>query len=161
MRRDYERWRPHLCGVCCLQMAITGLTGRDPGNLWSLTQACRRAGVFVERPDGSIDGAYHLPLAEVARTHGVSATVAGDLTAGQVALRLAGGAYVMLSIDLASACPPLRGGHLILAHRLEGSKAVVHDPSSVVGFPGRDVHLSLAEVDRIGNRKGLVLHRPG
>jgi len=158
-REDYEKWAPHICGICCLKMAgdTWGLT--EHLSLLELSLLCLARGGFKEEPDGTIRGVFHHPLLDLARDLGMSGLVAGRLTPGDVAAATAAGSYVMLSVDLARLGTGLRGGHLILVHGHDAAskKFTLHDCAAAFHGRGKGVILDQEDLERLSNGKGLIL----
>lgn len=157
-RSEYEKWIPHVCGICCLKMIgdSAGLTTQL--TLYTLTLMCLAKRGFVQEADGKISGVFHYPLAELAGDLGLAAEVDGNLASGRCISHIRRGSILMLSVNLAKVNPSLSGGHLVVVYDYSPKSDVfmIHDCSSVLRTNGCGISISRRELDGISNRKGLV-----
>jgi hypothetical protein len=158
-RGEYERWVPEICGICCLKMIgdTEGNTGQL--SLYQMTMMAVANGTFIADQAEGIKGAYHRPLAELARQLGIACDAARDVNTLRIRRELGSGRYVILSVDLAKVGRGLRGGHLVLIydHDDAADEVLLHDCSSVLREDGRAVSMTWSELESISNRKGLVV----
>ena len=165
---EYQLWRPHICGVCCVKMIgdAAGVTNGD--TLMELVQDFVAAGALVVRDDGQVDGAFHHPMARVIEDLGLHATITGHLSVPTVAELVTHGSMVILSCDLAAMTGGRQsGGHLVLVYGYDAEQEafLVHDCSEILGDDGRAAQVDATELARISNTKGLLVappaaHRP-
>ncbi|QUQ65721.1 hypothetical protein [Kutzneria sp. CA-103260] len=155
----YERWAPHVCGICCLKMVGDTLGRTTDLSLHELTVMCVDRGGFRVNADDTIEGVFHHPLAALGNDLGIPSRVAPGVDVAQARSVVAESGFVLFSVDLARFDQRLRGGHLLLLHDYlpAADEFVLHDCSSAVGQPGRDVRLTSAVLARIGNNKGLIV----
>lgn len=158
-REAYERWAPHICGICCLKMVGDTLGRTSDISLHQLTQLCVRRGGFRVIDDDRIEGVFHRPLAELGNDLGIPCRVAPGLTVEQAAEVVTRSGFAIMSVDLAKVDGPHCGGHLLLIHDYvpETGEFVLHDCSSVIGRPGRDVRIERDALALISNNKGLTI----
>lgn len=155
----YQRWAPHICGICCLKMVGDTLDRTTDLSLYELTTMCVDRGGFRVTADNKIEGVFHYPLAELGNDLGIPLRVAPGVDAAQAKNVVAESGFVIFSVDLARFDERLRGGHLLLLHDYlpATDEFVLHDSSSAVGQPGRYVRLTSATLATIGNNKGLIV----
>lgn len=158
---EYERWIPEVCGICCLKMAGDTIGVTNDLTLYRLTMMAVANGTFVENADGTIRGAFHYPLAELAGHLGMCCRVMERLGISEIMAALAQGMYAILSIDLARVDSSLHGGHLVLIYGYDESadSFMLHDCSSIMQEDGRGVSISAQALAGISNNKGLVVGR--
>lgn len=161
---EYEWWSWQLCGVACLRMAL-GHWGLDVPSPMRLAADCVRAGAYVHRADGGLDGLVYAPFADYVRARwGLTAEVRPDLPADQIAGHVAAGRLVILSVHssirVLDPAPPRQGGHLVLAVGTDGRCLLIHNPS---GLPGRSqeyAEVPWRDLGRFYAGRGIVLDRP-
>jgi hypothetical protein len=126
--------------------------------LYQLTMMAVANGTFIVGEHGTIQGAFHHPLAELAERLGVRCRVMSRLGSGEITETLADGMYAILSIDAAKVDSSRRGGHLVLVygHDQPGDSFLLHDCSSMMRPDGCGVSISASALARISNNKGLV-----
>lgn len=115
---EYARWCRHACGTACLRMVLAHRDGAAPP-LLELLHGIRKAGGYVERPDGTVKGLIYAPFVEYVRdTHRLDARVRTDLDSDALGSELDRGRMVIASVHKEIRRPdrpaPGRGGHLVL-----------------------------------------------
>ncbi|MFF0739737.1 C39 family peptidase [Streptomyces sp. NPDC004111] len=159
---EYEWWSWRLCGVACLRMSL-GHWGLPVPSAMELAAACEAAGAYVRRADGGLDGLIYAPFARYVEANWpLTAECRPELPAAELPALLAQGHLVMLSVhpsvrEPASADPPRRGGHLVLAVGATPEAVLVHNPS---GFPGHSQEFApvpWTDLDRFYAGRGVVL----
>lgn len=155
---EYQRWIPEICGICCLKMVGDTIGVTSDLSLYELTMMALENGTFTVGEHGTVRGAFHRPLAELAERLGIRCRVLGTLGAGEIMDALGQGKYVILSIDAARVDPSLAGGHLVLVYGYDAGAGsfLLHDCSSIMQPDGCGVSISAHAMARISNNKGLV-----
>lgn len=160
-RMEYERWAPHICGICCIKMIgdTLGLTNNE--SLHSLTMECFNGKGFILDGRGEIAGAFHHPLLRLLTSRGLNGEVLGNIEIDTILRAIDLGDYVILSVDLVKINSSLNGSHLVLIYGYDDNlkEFILHDCSNVISSNGRGVKLKINELDRISNGKGLVIYK--
>ena len=155
---EYQRWSPEICGICCLKMVgdTIGVTGNL--SLYQLTMMAVANGTFIVSEHGTIQGAFHYPLAALAESLGIRCRVMRTLGRGEITEALARGMYAILSINAARVDSSRQGGHLVLVYAYDepAGSFLLHDCSSMMQPDGCGVSISADALARISNDKGLV-----
>ncbi len=156
-KEEYERWSPEVCGICCLKMAGDALGTTQQLSVYKLAMETLQKGGFKLNPDGSIEGVFHKPLLEVARSHGLDGTLERDFSLKKVSRILQKGGMAILSIDKAKVNPALKGGHLVLVwHRDEEKKTfLIHDSERLLSESGESISMPEADLMKISNNRGI------
>lgn len=155
---EYQRWNPEICGICCLKMIGDTIGVTNNLSLYQLTMMAAANGTFMASEHGTIQGAFHYPLAELAESLGIRCRVVKTLGTSEITEALAQGMYAILSIDAASVDSSLRGGHLVLIYGYDEptDSFLLHDCSSIMRPDGCGVSISAHALANISNNKGLV-----
>ena len=158
---EYQRWIPEICGICCLKMVGDTIGVTSELSLYQLTMMAAANGTFVVNEHGTIQGAFHYPLAELAERLGMRCRVMRTLGIDEITEALAQGMYAILSISAAKIDSSLRGGHLVLVYGYDEPAAsfLLHDCSSMMQPDGCGVRISAHALAGISNNKGLVAGR--
>jgi hypothetical protein len=127
-------------------------------SLYQLTMMDAANGTFIVSEHGTIQGAFHYLLAELAERLGMRCRVMRALGTGEITEALAQGMYAILSIDAARVDSSLRGGHLVLVYGYDepADSFLLHDCSSMMRLDGCGVRISARALASISNNKGLV-----
>ena len=155
---EYRRWIPEICGICCLKMVGDTIGSTNELSLYKLTLMAAANGTFIAGEQGTIQGAFHYPLAELAQRLGIRCHVVRPLGIGEIRAALSRGMYAILSIDAAQVDQALQGGHLVLIYGYDEptDSFLLHDCSSIIQPDGCGVNISTHALARISNNKGLV-----
>jgi peptidase C39-like protein len=155
---EYQRWIPEVCGICCLKMIGDTIGVTNNLTLYQLTMMAVANGTFMVGEHGTIQGAFHYPLAELAERLGIRCRVMRTLSASDITKALAQGMYAILSIDAARVDSSQRGGHLVLVYGDDrpADSFSLHDCSSMMRPDGCGVSISTSALASISNNKGLV-----
>jgi hypothetical protein len=155
---EYQRWIPEICGICCLKMVGDTIGLTNDLSLYQLTMMAAANGTFIVSEHGTIQGAFHYPLAELAGRLGMRCRVMRTLGIGEITEALAQRMYAILSIDTAQVDSSLRGGHLVLVYGYDepADSFLLHDCSSMMRPDGCGVSISAHALAGISNNKGLV-----
>jgi hypothetical protein len=156
---EYRKWSPEVCGICCLKMIGDSLGLTSSISLYELTMRCKDEGGFRELADGEIQGVFHRPLLEVAKSYGLAGKVVGRLTINKIKDSLKKERFIILSINKSKISPQLKGGHLILVHSYDPKVEtfVVHDSELLLSESGENIELSAVRLEEISNNKGLII----
>jgi peptidase C39-like protein len=155
---EYQRWIPEICGICCLKMVGDTIGVTNNLNRYQLTMMAVANGTFIVGEHGTIQGAFHYPLAELAERLGVRCRVMRTLGIGEITEALAQEMYAILSIDAAKIDSSRRGGHLVLVYGYDwpADSFLLHDCSSMMRPDGCGVSISASALAGISNNKGLI-----
>ena len=155
---EYQRWIPEICGICCLKMVGDTIGTTNDLSLYQLTMMAAANGTFIVSEHGTVEGAFHYPLAELAERLGIRCRVVRILGIGEITEVLAQGMYAILSIDSARVDSSRHGGHLVLVYGYDklADSFLLHDCSSMMRPNGRGVSISAEALASISNNKGLV-----
>ncbi|MFI0982073.1 C39 family peptidase [Streptomyces sp. NPDC021093] len=158
---EYDWWSWRLCGMACLRMCLAHW-GQPVPTAMELAAGCERAGAYVRREDGGLDGLIYAPFARhVEASWPLTAECRPGLDVSEIPQLLAKGRLLMLSVHPSvrelHPSPPGRGGHLVLAVGATPDALLVHNPS---GFPGESqeyARIPWADLDRFYAGRGVVL----
>lgn len=157
-REEYGAWCGHACGMACLRMVLAHRYGDAPP-LLELLHGTRKAGGYVERPDGTVKGLIYAPFVEYVRdSHRLDAHVRTDLDTEALRSELDRGRMVIASVHKEIRRPdraaPGKGGHLVLVighrdgllhfrnpsgHRPDTVTATMAETTFAAFFAGRGV----------------------
>ena len=155
---EYQRWIPEICGICCLKMVGDTIGVTSNLSLYQLTMMATANGTFTVSEHGTIRGAFHYPLAELAESLGIRCRVMRTLRIGEITEALAKGMYAILSINAERVDSSRQGGHLVLVYGYDETAGsfLLHDCSSMMRPDGCGMSISADALARISNNKGLV-----
>lgn len=158
---DYDFWRPHMCGVCCVKSIGDALGVTTGTTLFDLIKLCVEHEVYRFDDAGDIRGAYHYPLCDLLRTRiGVPAHVAPDLSTAIVKHQLAQGKAIILSVDLGKSAhrrAPVTHLVTVYAHDPVCDTYTLHDCSSAIVADGCAAVVPARYLSMLSNRRGLVV----
>lgn len=158
----YRFWSRRICGLACLRSALAHWRLASPAPRELLEQALR-AGCYVPRPDGGVDGLIYAPFVRwIEQAFGLRAEVWARCSLQALVGEIKADALVIASVS-----PEIRhtardnerkGGHLVLVHGQDASNVWLHNPS---GGPGSqaDARLTRATFARFYAERGIVLRR--
>ncbi|MEU8892594.1 hypothetical protein [Streptomyces sp. NPDC048442] len=158
---EYDWWSWRLCGMACLRMCLAHWRQPVPTAM-ELAAGCERAGAYVRREDGGLDGLIYAPFARhVEANWPLTAECRPGLPSSEIPQLLARGRLLMLSVHPSvrelHPSPPGRGGHLVLAVGATPGALLIHNPS---GFPGESqeyARIPWDDLDRFYAGRGIVL----
>ena len=156
----YLKWYPEVCGICCLKMVGDTLNKTNHASLYQLTMQGLNIGVYKEQDDGSIQGAFHKPLINLAKEYGIKGNLEKRLSSKRIIELIEQHKFPILSVDRQKINPQLTpGGHLILIHTWDQNKNafLIHDPEPLLADNGENITITLDLLDLISNHKGFSL----
>lgn len=160
-QEDYERWCTRLCGMACLQMALTARDGHAPA-LFALLAGCLAYGGYVEEPDGRVKGLLYQQFSDFTRDrYQLPADVITGLDPARLTGELDQGRLVIASVHKEirrpDREPPATGGHLVLVTGHRDGQVTFHNPSGHTTETGIAT-LPMATFDRFAAHRGIALH---
>ncbi|MFF8618248.1 peptidase [Streptomyces sp. NPDC015350] len=158
-QEEYGRWCRHLCGMVCLQMALTHRDGTAPP-LWELRDGALAAGAYTLDGD-EIRGLIYRPFAEyAAAVHQMGAAVHPHMSMDDLERATAAGRMAMVSVSkdirTPDAEPARRGGHLVLVHGIDEQGVRFLNPSGHTR-ESRKATLPPAAFERFFGGRGISL----
>lgn len=160
---EYLFWSRHVCGLACLRSVLRAwLPQLGDITMFELINRAQRWGALV-REDDTVGGLYYRPFVEwVLEDFGINGTVHPDIEAEPLLGYVRAGHVVFASVSSEIRYPDRpnrrRGGHLVLVHRFEGDRIVLHNPSGV-GRNAQDAELDLDTFRRFFAHRGVVLRK--
>lgn len=129
---EFVEWANHVCGMCCLKMALAATTGKVIPIL-ELTRRSLPYGAYVQEGE-NIRGLIYAPFVEFLKQElQIDGQVRVDLTAGDIARELEKNHFFIASVHPGirhpEIAPPRTGGHLILVTAVEQETLTFHNPS--------------------------------
>ena len=158
-KHEYEKWSPEICGICCLKMIGDTFGSTSNASLYQLTMECKQKGGFKELPTGEIQGVFHRPLLDLAKSHGLDGNIEGHLNLEKIIAAIQDGRLVILSLNKSKVNPKLKGGHLVLIHAYDAESAtfLINDPEPILAENGQSVEVNSDKLEEISNKKGLII----
>ncbi len=92
-----------------------------------------------------------------AKKLGLKGLVAPFMTIEDISYLVKKNIFVMLSIDLYKLTKDIQGSHLILIHKVDGNKIYLNDSSNLFDGKGDNIIITSEELDKISNKKGILL----
>ncbi|MBS0969995.1 MULTISPECIES: hypothetical protein [Yersiniaceae] len=160
---EFIEWANHLCGMCCLKMALAA-SGYPPPPLLHLARASLPYGTYV-REGNSLRGLIYAPfVAYVKEAWAMDAAVTTGITAGEIAPLLTRYSWFIASVHPSirqpACCPPHTGGHLVLVSAADDRHITFHNPSGDRPETQSYVTLPLATFARFFAGRGIALSAP-
>lgn len=158
---EYQKWSPHICGICCLKMVGDTLGVTNHISLYELTLECCDLGGFIESPS-TVKGVYHFPLLRLASKYGITGSVEPNLNIDNLINALGQDKVALLSVDINKLDKKLNGAHLILVYQYDekSESFIVNDCAHILNHKGKQISVPKFLLNRICNNKGLTLHCP-
>lgn len=162
-QEEYEKWLPHVCGICCLKMIGDTVNKTNRLSLYQLTLKCLSKGGFKILNDGKIEGVFHYPLLQLAVELGLSGEVKKCMDNKQIIESVTNNRFIILSVDLKKIDLHLVGSHLLLIYGCQKhtNKFILHDTSAILSKTGQAVLISGTYLEKISNKKGLIIWDSG
>lgn len=157
---EFVEWASHLCGMCCLQMALAA-EGREPPPLLALARASLPYGTYV-REGAAIRGLIYAPFVEYVReAWGWAAEVEVGRAATEIAEVLRRYRWFIASVHPSirqpESQPPKTGGHLVLVSHADAQQLTFHNPSGDRPETQSHVTLPLVTFARFYAGRGIAL----
>lgn len=160
---EFAEWANHLCGMCCLKMALAA-SGYTPPPLLQLTRDSLPYGTYVREGD-NIRGLIYAPfVAYVQEAWQMAAAVRTGLAAAEIAPLLTAYSWFIASVHPSirrpETDPPHTGGHLVLVSQADDSHITFHNPSGDRPETQSCVTLPLTTFARFFAGRGIALSAP-
>lgn len=162
--REYLFWSRHICGLASLRSVLRAWTP-EHGRLamFELIRRAQQRGALV-RDGEEVGGLFYRPFVEwVGDDFGLRGTVHPDVEAAGLLAHVQEGEVALASVSSEIRYPERpnvrRGGHLVLVHRVDGGRVVLHNPSGVPGS-AENAELDVATFERFFARRGVTLAPP-
>ncbi|PLR41529.1 hypothetical protein CYR55_01445 [Chimaeribacter californicus] len=160
---EFIEWANHLCGMCCLKMALAA-SGHPPPPLLPLTRASLPYGTYV-REGEAIRGLIYAPfVAYVQEAWAMAAAVTTGITAEEIAPLLTRYTWFIASVHPSirqpERDPPHTGGHLVLVSAADDRHITFHNPSGDRPETQSYVTLPLTIFARFFAGRGIALSAP-
>ncbi|EIC85441.1 hypothetical protein [Serratia sp. M24T3] len=131
-QEEYIEWANHVCGMCCLKMALAATTGEIVPIL-ELTRRSLPYGAYVQEGD-NIRGLIYAPFVEFLKQElNIGGQVRVEMTAEDIAAELDKNHFFIASVHPGirhpEIAPPRTGGHLVLVTAVEQETLTFHNPS--------------------------------
>ncbi|MCI0157570.1 hypothetical protein KNO15_12790 [Leifsonia shinshuensis] len=162
---EYLFWSRHICGLACLRSVLRAWSPQHGDiTMFELVGRAQRWTALVREGD-TVAGLYYRPFVDwVREDFGIDGAVHPDIAAEELLEHVRGGRVALASVSSEIRYPDRpnvrRGGHLVLVHRLERDRIVLHNPSGV-GQSARDAELDLDTFRRFFAGRGVTLQKPG
>ena len=159
-QEEFIEWANHVCGMCCLKMALTATTG-EVVPILELTRRSMPYGAYV-RQGHHIRGLIYAPFVEFLKHEiNVSARVRVELTAEDIAHELQLYRFFIASVHPSirhpQDVPPRTGGHLVLVTAIEADGVTFHNPSGDSPATRQQVTLPLNIFGRFFAGRGIAI----
>jgi hypothetical protein len=159
-QQEFITWANHICGMCCLKMALAALTG-DVVPLLTLTRQSLAYGTYVQ-DDTTIKGMIYAPFVDFVRhQYGLTAQVEVGVSAESIADILEKFRFFIASVHPSirqpTTTPPKKGGHLVLAIAADNQQVIFHNPSGQQPDTQQYVRVSLHDFSRFFAGRGVAL----
>jgi len=157
---EYIEWARHVCGMCCLKMALAATRG-EVVPILELTRRSLPYGTYVREGD-NIRGLIYAPFIDFVREElHIEAKVCVDIDVQDIASELESKYFFMASVHPSirqpASLPPTRGGHLVLVSQVAQGRITFHNPSGDVPASQSNVTLPLDTFSRFFARRGIAL----
>ncbi|KAB7898829.1 hypothetical protein GA565_08800 [Rouxiella sp. S1S-2] len=157
---EFIEWANHVCGMCCLKMALAATTGEVVPVL-ELTRRSMPYGAYVREGD-NIRGLIYAPFVEFLKQElNVSAQVRVELIADDIAHELRRYRFFIASVHPGirhpDNVPPRTGGHLVLVTAVEQGVITFHNPSGHNEATQSYVQLPVTQFARFFAGRGVAL----
>ncbi len=131
-QEEFVEWANHVCGMCCLKMALAATTGKVVPIL-ELTRRSLPYGAYVQDGD-HIRGLIYAPFVEFLQQElQIGGQVRVEMTAWDIAAELEQNHFFIASVHPGirhpEIAPPRTGGHLVLVTAVEQETLTFHNPS--------------------------------
>lgn len=161
---EYLFWSRNVCGLACLRSVIRAwMPQHGDITMFELIGRAQRWGALV-REDDTVGGLYYRPFVEwIREDFGIHGTVHAEIEAKPLLENVRTGHVALASVSSEIRYPDRpntrRGGHLVLVHRFDGDRIVLHNPSGVAQN-AQDAELDLDTFQRFFAHRGVTLRKP-
>jgi len=157
---EFIEWARHVCGMCCLKMALAATRG-EVIPILELTRRSLPYGTYVREGD-NIRGLIYAPFVDFVRDElDIEAQVCVDIDVQDIASELERKCFFIASVHPSirqpASLPPKRGGHLVLVSQVEQGVITFHNPSGDVPASQSNVTLPLDTFSRFFAGRGIAL----
>jgi len=157
---EFIEWASHVCGMCCLKMALAATRG-EVVPILALTRRSLPYGTYVREGD-KIRGLIYAPFVDFLREElDIEARVCVDIDVQDIARELESKCFFIASVHPSirqpASFPPKRGGHLVLVSKVEQGVITFHNPSGDVPASQSNVRLSSDTFSRFFAGRGIAL----
>jgi len=162
--QEYLFWSRHICGLASLRSVLRAWSPEHGGV--AMFELIRRALVHgaLTREGDTVGGLFYRPFVEwIGGEFGIAGTVHPLVESEELLERVRAGDVALASVSSEIRYPERsntrRGGHLVLVHRVDGDRIVLHNPSGVEGS-AENAELDLATFERFFAHRGVTLTKP-
>lgn len=159
-QEEFIEWANHVCGMCCLKMAIAATTGEIVPIL-ELTRRSLPYGAYV-REGEKIRGLIYAPFVEFLRQElRIDGQVRVEMTAADIAAELEKNLFFIASVHPGirhpEIAPPRTGGHLVLVTAVERETLTFHNPSGHNEATQSNVKIPISQFAQFFAGRGVAL----
>lgn len=159
-QEEFIEWANHVCGMCCLKMALAAKTGKVVPIL-ELTRRSLPYGAYV-REGENIRGLIYAPfVAFLKHELDIAGQVRVEMAVEDIETELAEHQFFIASVhpgirhpDIA---PPRTGGHLVLVTQVEAGVITFHNPSGHDEATQSYVRLPISQFGQFFAGRGVAL----
>lgn len=157
---EFVEWANHVCGMCCLKMALAATTG-EVVPILELTRRSLPYGAYV-REGENIRGLIYAPFVEFLKHElDIGGQVRVEMQVEDIARELETHRFFIASVHPGirhpEVAPPRTGGHLVLVTAVEQGNVTFHNPSGHSEATQSYVQLPLAQFGRFFAGRGVAL----
>lgn len=159
-QEEFVEWANHVCGMCCLKMALAAKTGKVVPIL-ELTRRSLSYGAYV-REGENIRGLIYAPFVEFLQEElDISGQVRVEMQAEEIAAELAEHQFFIASVHpdirYPEIAPPRTGGHLVLVTQVEEGVITFHNPSGHNAATQSYVRLPISQFGQFFAGRGVAI----
>ncbi len=159
-QEEFIEWANHVCGMCCLKMALAATTGEIVPIL-ELTRRSLPYGAYV-REGENIRGLIYAPFVEFLRQElQIAGQVRVEMTAADIAAELEKNQFFIASVHPGirhpEIAPPRTGGHLVLVTAVEQETLTFHNPSGHNEATQSNIKIAISQFAQFFAGRGVAL----
>lgn len=159
-QEEFIEWANHVCGMCCLKMALAATSGEILPIL-ELTRRSLPYGAYVREGD-NIRGLIYAPFVEFLKQElQITAQVRVEMTAADIAAELEKNQFFIASVHPGirhpEIAPPRTGGHLVLVTAVEQETLTFHNPSGHNEATQSNVKIAIGQFAQFFAGRGVAL----
>lgn len=157
---EFIEWANHVCGMCCLKMALAATTGEIVPIL-ELTRRSLPYGAYVREGD-NIRGLIYAPFVDFLQQElQIVGQVRVEMTAADIAAELEKNQFFIASVHPGirhpEIAPPRTGGHLVLVTAVEQETLTFHNPSGHNEATQSNVKMPVSQFAQFFAGRGVAL----